>query len=181
MKIDEIITNKMKAICFYCSHETMVSEMAKECEICYSKNFLIENQFAIIKVIAQGGFGRVFKCFHFPTNTYVAIKERKDEKNIEQWKKEIEMMKMIENQVSCLIFPRIISVLDDIPSKSPQKYIVMEVVDGGSMKGFNQNFLKTHSFSEEKHFIEMILSFLFQLKILHENGYIHRDIKPGKI
>lgn len=49
---------KVKVICFYCSHNIFVNEETIECDICHSKNFLIEKHFAIEEVIAQEVFLR---------------------------------------------------------------------------------------------------------------------------
>ena len=113
------------------------------------------------------------------TKTTVAVKERKDENRLLEWKKEMMIMKLIEYEVPSLIFPRIICSLDEKHSNIVQKYIVLEFVEGGNMKGFNQKFLKYNLFENENHFVEMIKSFFFQLKLLHDKKIIHRDIKPG--
>ena len=181
VRINEKKNDKIKIICYYCSHNTLANENTLECEICQSKNFLIENIFGILSVVAQGGFGRVFQCIHLKSKTIVAIKERKDENKIDEWKREIFITKLIEKNVPKIIFPRIICVLDEKYTNVTQKFIVLEYVDDGrNMRGFNQKFLKIHSFDQQNHFIEMILSFLFSLKYLHNNKFLHRDIKPGK-
>ena len=121
----------------------------------------------------------MFKCIDVNKKTIVAIKERRDEKQLMEWRREMMLMKMIEKEVSSLIFPKMICVLDEKYSNVEQKYIVLEFVEGGNMKGFNQKFLKNNLFNSESDFIEMLLSFLIQLQLLHQNEIIHRDIKPG--
>ena len=121
----------------------------------------------------------MFKCIDVNKKTIVAIKERRDEKQLMEWRREMMLMKMIEKEVSSLIFPKMICVLDEKYSNIEQKYIVLEFVEGGNMKGFNQKFLKNNLFNSESDFIEMLLSFLIQVQLLHQNEIIHRDIKPG--
>ena len=69
---------------------------------------------------------------HFQTNTKIALKERiKDgEVFVEQWKKEIEMLRRIEKEVPSLVTSRMICVMDDTSREIEEKYIVMEWVDG---------------------------------------------------
>jgi hypothetical protein len=49
--------NKIKKeiiVCAFCGCNIPLGENRRECEICLSKHFLVENQFAIIRVVAQG-------------------------------------------------------------------------------------------------------------------------------
>eukprot|EP01091_Cochliopodium_minus_P020828 TRINITY_DN9226_c0_g1_i1.p1 TRINITY_DN9226_c0_g1~~TRINITY_DN9226_c0_g1_i1.p1 ORF type:complete len:295 (-),score=87.53 TRINITY_DN9226_c0_g1_i1:69-848(-) len=87
-------------------------------------------------------------------------------------------MNMINKEVKGLIYPKFLCVLNDTPSDSKNKYLVMEWVEGDTMKVFKEKFLKKNQFREEKHFVLMVLSFFHQLKILHKSKIIHYDIKP---
>ena len=60
MNINSKGVNKKKAICLYCSRNILVNEETSECEICHSKNFLIENRFAVEKELPQGGVNFMF-------------------------------------------------------------------------------------------------------------------------
>ena len=97
--------------------------------MCGSKNYLIENQYALLKVVAQGGFGRIFKAIEIETQTVVAIKERKSENLIfvKAWEKEIFSLKLLLKTVPNLPTSRLISVLDDTKSNLKSKYLVMGV------------------------------------------------------
>ena len=97
-----------------------------------SKNIFLENQFAMINVVGQGGFGRVFKMKHLKTGIVVAVKERlSDNENlIKEWKKEIKTLEMIEKKIPDLTTSRFIGTLDDSISKSKEKYILIEWIEG---------------------------------------------------
>ena len=58
---NQIREEKIEVICNFCGQRIIIERNTKNCEICMSKYFLIENNFAILKVISQGGFGRIFK------------------------------------------------------------------------------------------------------------------------
>ena len=97
-----------------------------------SKNILLENEFAMINVVGQGGFGRVFKMKHLKTGIMVAVKERvKDDKvHVNAWKEEIKILEMIEKRVPDLTTSRFIGTLNDSISNSKEKYILIEWIQG---------------------------------------------------
>ena len=65
-----------QCICSFCGQDITFKKSTKNCELCGSKDFLVENQFAILKAVGKGGFGRIFKAFHIVSECFVAIKER---------------------------------------------------------------------------------------------------------
>ena len=97
-----------------------------------STDIYFENEFAMINVIGQGGFGRVFKMKHLKTGIIVAVKERvKDEEDcLKTWKKEIKILSMIEKKVPDLTTSRFIGTLDDSIKNSKEKYILIEWIEG---------------------------------------------------
>jgi hypothetical protein len=62
LKLGELHSNKVKCICAYCGKVIFINKKTtKECEMCFSKDFLIEGEIGLLKKIAQGGFGRILK------------------------------------------------------------------------------------------------------------------------
>ena len=86
----------------------------------------------MINVVGQGGFGRVFKMKHMNSGILVAVKERvKDEEfYVSAWKEEIRILRLIEEKVPHLTTSRYVGVLDDSISKSKEKYILIEWIEG---------------------------------------------------
>ena len=97
-----------------------------------SQNIFLENQFAMINVVGQGGFGRVFKMKHLKTGIMVAVKERlrNEEKMIKEWKKEISVLEMIDKKIPDLTTSRYIGTLDEKMSNTKEKYILIEWIEG---------------------------------------------------
>ena len=89
------------------------------------KEYYLENQLAMIDVVGQGGFGRVFKMKHAKTGILLAVKERvnNEEFHVNAWKKEINLLKMIEKKVPNLTTSRFIGTLDDSTSKINESHV----------------------------------------------------------
>ena len=174
---------KLKALCYYCGYEILFNKKSKNCEFCYSDNFLIENQFAILKVVAQGGFGRIFKALHIETEVVVSIKERKfeEEKFVESWNEEISSLHFIDTNIPLLKTPKLIGVLNDSSRQLAKKYLVLEWVEGGNMKAFHQKRLHHSKFNNEIDFLRLFLMLINQLHILHSKNCLHRDIKTENL
>lgn len=72
--------------------------------------------------------------------------------------------------------------LNDSTRNIENKYIVMDWIDGKSMKSFSTKKLGNPSlFQSEKDLLGMKLNFLNQLKQIHEMNILHRDIKPANL
>ena len=188
-------SKNLVAICAYCFFPILIVFSQKKsgkgeveeqiendlCEKCLSKHFLLENQFALVKVIAQGGFGRIFQAVHLKTGIIVAIKERKKDVQpfVSVWLKEVKTLHKIR-KIDSLSHPRFLCTLDDTTRDLKNKFIVMEWVNGSSLKNFDRNSSKKFLFTELC-FIRMALILLSQLEKLHQNNLLHRDIKTENI
>ena len=97
-----------------------------------SKNVLLENHFALIKIVAQSGFGREFKMKHLKTGITVAVKEilREEKDCVKLWNKLIYKIGMLEKKIPDLATSRFIGILDDTDSNIKEKYIISEWIEG---------------------------------------------------
>jgi serine/threonine protein kinase len=97
-----------------------------------SNQILLEKNFAMINVIGQGGFGRVFKMKHLKSGILVAVKERvkDDQVYVNAWNEEIKILQMIKKRIPDLTTSRFIGTLDDSVSNSKNKYILVEWIEG---------------------------------------------------
>ena len=117
-----------RVICSFCGIEFSFSFITSHCSNCMSKYFLIEKQYCLLKVVAEGGFGRVYKALDLKSNQIFAIKERLSESEMRKslWYHEISLLQKINQVCEDLVTPRIVNVLDDTPRNLKEKFFVME-------------------------------------------------------
>ena len=131
---------------------------------------LLDNKYAFIKDLGNGGFGKVFLAKEKVSNRFVAIKQLKNTNRSEQEDiiHEIETISKFEN-------PNIVTYYhhfweDDI------LYLVMEYCSGGSLRDKIRNKEITASQA-----LDWVQTLTTSLRIIHNKGIIHHDIKPDNI
>lgn len=135
---------------------------------------MLDGRYEIMELIGSGGMAYVYKALCHRLNRYDAIKIMRDETAAnEEFRKRFRA----ESQaVAMLSHPNIVSVYD-VSHSDDVEYIVMELVDGITLKQYLQ---KAGALCPSE-----VLSFTTQiakaLKHAHNKGIIHRDIKPQNI
>ena len=135
---------------------------------------LLDGRYEILEVIGTGGMAVVYKARCHRLNRYVAIKVLKDEYSEDS---EFRRRFHAESQaVAMLSHPNIVNVYD-VSHSNNQDYIVMELIDGISLKQYVENKGQLN-WREVLHFSTQIAK---ALEHAHSRGIIHRDIKPHNI
>lgn len=135
---------------------------------------MLDNRYEIIEVIGTGGMAVVYKARCHRLNRLVAVKILKDE-----YAQDAEFKRRFhaESQaVAMLSHANIVSVFD-VSRSSEVEYIVMELIDGITLKQYMQK-KGILSWREALHFTTQIVK---ALSHAHSRGIIHRDIKPHNI
>ncbi len=135
---------------------------------------MLDNRYEIIEVIGTGGMAVVYKARCHRLNRLVAVKILKDE-----FAQDAEFKRRFhaESQaVAMLSHANIVSVFD-VSRSSEVEYIVMELIDGITLKQYMQK-KGILSWREALHFTTQIVK---ALSHAHSRGIIHRDIKPHNI
>jgi serine/threonine protein kinase len=128
----------------------------------------------IIEKIAEGGMGTVFKCKHRFSGQIVAIKVVPANMLSNQT-----LLKRFEAEfraASKLNHPNVVRAID-YGTVSGRPYLVMEFVDGESL---GQRLEREGTISEDES-IRIVAQAAEGLQEAHNNGMIHRDIKPDNI
>lgn len=134
----------------------------------------LEGRYEIMELVGFGGMAIVFKAYDLLSKRYVAVKILKDE-----YLQNEDFKRRFRNEskaIALLSHPNIVKVLDVNFSDSIQ-YIVMEYIDGITLKEYIEQ-QKSVKWKESVHFTVQILR---ALQHAHDNGIVHRDIKPQNV
>ena len=135
---------------------------------------LLDNRYEILEVIGTGGMAVVYKARCHRLNRLVAIKILKDD-----FARDDEFVRRFHAEgeaVAMLSHPNIVQVYD-VSSTDSANFIVMELVDGISMKHYMEK-KGTLNWKETLHFAMQIAK---GLEHAHSRGIVHRDIKPHNV
>ena len=135
---------------------------------------LLDNRYEILEVLGVGGMAIVYKARCHRLNRLVAIKILKDE-----YSQDEEFCRRFHAEgeaVAMLGHPNIVSVYD-VSNTGAADYIVMELIDGISLKQYMEK-KGVLNWKETLHFAIQICK---ALEHAHSRGLVHRDIKPHNI
>ena len=133
---------------------------------------LLDNRYEILERIGTGGMAVVYKAKCHRLNRLVAVKILK-----EDLAQDAEFRRRFHDEsqaVAMLSHPNIVAVYD-VSKSSELDYIVMELIDGITLKQYMQKKGNKLTWREALHFITQIMK---TLSHAHSRGIIHRDIKP---
>ena len=135
---------------------------------------LLDGRYEIQQIIGEGGMAIVYRALDHRLNRQVAVKIMRDEMASDE---EFKRRFCAESQaVAMLSHPNIIAVYDVSHSDS-MEYIVMELVDGITLKQYMDRRGQL-AMNEAVYFAKQIARALAHA---HARGIIHRDIKPQNI
>lgn len=134
----------------------------------------INGRYRILKPIGSGGMANVYLAEDLILERQVAVKLmrydfRNDESSIRRFKREA----LASTE---LVHPNIVSIYD-VGQEVDNPYIVMEYVKGTDLKQYiNENYPIPY-----KKALDIMGQILSAVEYAHQNGLIHRDLKPQNI
>jgi serine/threonine-protein kinase len=134
--------------------------------------------YQVLEKIGQGGMSEVYKGLHSGLDRYVAIKLvgqslQSDPEITRRFKREAQ-------SVASLRHPNIIQVYD-FGATDEGYYLVMEYVEGTDLRvEMDRRFRVGRSFAPDE-VIEILEQVAGALDYAHQQGLIHRDVKPANI
>ena len=136
---------------------------------------VLDDSYRLDELIGVGGMANVYRAYDLKKDRTVAIKVLREE-----FLDNVELVRRFKNEsraISVLNHPNIVKVYD--VSITPQlQYIVMEYLDGITLKEYLKQRGRALPWKEAIHFVAQVLR---ALEHAHANGVVHRDIKPQNI
>lgn len=134
----------------------------------------LDGRYEIRELIGVGGMANVYHCYDSIDDREVAIKILKDEfLDNEDF---IRRFKNESKAIAVLNHPNIVRVYD-VSFGDMIQYIVMEYIDGITLK----EYIEMQGVLDWKETLHLTTQILKALQHAHENGIVHRDIKPQNI
>ena len=134
---------------------------------------MLDNRYELLELIGSGGMAMVYKAKCHRLNRLVAVKVLKSD-----FASDADFRRRFYDEsqaIAMLSHPNIVSVYD--VSRSSPEYIVMELIDGITLKQYMERRGQLN-WRESLHFITQIMR---GLSHAHSRGIVHRDIKPQNI
>ncbi|MGD2183708.1 serine/threonine-protein kinase [Lusitaniella coriacea] len=132
---------------------------------------ILANQYQIVESIGEGTQGCVFKAVDFTTDQYVAIKiSRKNQLDFERLRQKYDAITQLKHT-------GIVSIHKFIQESSDCSFLVMDYVEGQSIRQLIENEVKI----EHSRAVSIVVQLAEALDYLHNHRFYHLDLKPENI
>ena len=131
----------------------------------------LQNRYEILSLIGTGGMSEVYQAKCHVLNRLVAIKLLKEEYSTDA--NFVSRFKMEAQSAAGLSHPNIVSIYDVVDEDSLH-YIVMELIEGVTLK----NYIRNKGRLENREAIGIAIQVAQGIAAAHDQHIVHRDIKP---
>ena len=135
-------------------------------------------KYRLVEPLGRGGMAEVYKAYQPGLDRHVAIKLMhsflsEDKDFLARFQREARL-------VAGMRHPNIVQV-HDFDIEGGVSYMVMEFIDGETLKGRLQNLEEKSQWISIDEAVRIILSVGSALKYAHRLGMVHRDVKPANV
>ncbi len=135
-------------------------------------------QYEILEVIGQGGMGTVYKVLDTQSQVVMALKLMHSHLAD---KPDFQVRFLSECRASqALDHPNIVHIYD-VALLDGQLFMVMEYIDGGTLRRWLNAHLSSNTFLDLREIVTIIRQVAQALHYAHTQGLIHRDVKPDNV
>ena len=138
------------------------------------KGMVFAERYQLEDFIGQGGMSLVYRAVDIRTGHSVAVKILKSEYNSD--KEFLERFQREAQAASLMSHHNLVNLLD-VGVEGEYRYLVLEYVNGNTLKDIIRQNGRLHYQTA----IQITIRILSALQHAHDNGIIHRDIKPQNV
>lgn len=138
------------------------------------KGMVFAERYKLVDFIGQGGMSLVYRAVDVRTGHSVAVKILKSEYNSD--KEFLERFQREAQAASLMSHHNLVNLLD-VGVESDYRYLVLEYVNGNTLK----DVIRQKGRLNYQTTIQITIRILSALQHAHDNGIIHRDIKPQNV
>lgn len=138
------------------------------------EGMFIQERYEIISKIGSGGMADVYKAKDHKLNRFVAVKVLKSE--FREDKAFISKFRIEAQSAAGLAHPNIVNVYD-VGEEDGINFIVMELVEGITLK----EYIEKKGRLAVREATSIAIQVSMGLQAAHNNGIVHRDVKPQNI
>lgn len=135
---------------------------------------MMAERYEILEKIGTGGMSDVYKAKDHKLNRFVAVKVLKQE--FSENANFVSKFRIEAQAAAGLMHPNIVNVYD-VGEESENHYIVMELVEGITLK----KYIEKKARLSVKEAVSIAIQVSMGIEAAHNNHIIHRDIKPQNI
>jgi len=137
------------------------------------RNFFLGGKYRVLEPLGAGGMGTVFLCEHRHMRRRVAVKvlppDAAGPEQVAQFQREAQAVAMLDH-------PNIVRAFD-VDREGGLHFLVMEFIDGASL----QYLVDSRGSLPIPRAINYVAQAALGLQHAHENGLVHRDVKPSNL
>ena len=138
------------------------------------KGMVFAERYKLVDYLGQGGMSLVYRAVDIRTGHSVAIKILKSEYNDDA--EFLERFQREAHAAGRMSHHNIVNLLD-VGTEGEFRYLVLEYISGNTLK----DIIKEKGSLNPNTAIQITIRILSALQHAHENGIIHRDIKPQNV
>lgn len=135
-------------------------------------------KYQILERLGRGGMADVYKAHHVRLDRDVAIKVLHP--HLIEGQDFLARFEREAQAVASLKHPHIVQVFD-FDSQDDLHYIVMELIDGGSLHGRLEELARAGARMPQKETLRVLKDVASALDYAHGRGMLHRDVKPANV
>lgn len=132
---------------------------------------VVKSRYRVVRPLGEGGMGTVYEVVRLSDERRLALKvltEATTGEAMARLAREAQVAAKLSNE-------HLVSILDVDFTEAGALFLVMELVDGSSLEALRSRF------GDVPWAIAVLRQVAVGLRVLHDDGVVHRDLKPGNV